>query len=126
MKRDDGGACVSELHKTSVAKLRRDFSECGFESFDFRWSALRHVLASAAAPTEACNRFLHERSHVERLARGLGKYQCRLIGSDTEKRDYSRALENHLSGQQLDERQVAIGKSADEDFASATLRSFCQ
>jgi len=60
--------------EASAAELRREFTECGFESFDLRRSALRQVLASAAAPTKARKHFFHDSSHVERLARGLRKY----------------------------------------------------
>ena len=76
----------------SAAQSRCQFTKSSFESLDFRWSALCHVLASAAAPTQARQCFFHESSHVEWLARGLGKYQCRLIGSDAEGRDHSETL----------------------------------
>ena len=55
----------------SGGERRGDAFEPGLKSFGIWNSALRHILASAAAAPGLCHDIFHEGSHIERLARRL-------------------------------------------------------
>ena len=85
---------------------------CGGESCGLGRSALSHIFGTAAASSELGHGFFQERAHVMGLAGGLREDERRLRRLGGEQRDHGGRLPRQLLSEQLEEVEIAVGKSA--------------